>query len=332
MDAVLALTREGYAFVASDARVLVWNDAAAQLTGLKADDVLDRDVRSVLLEGAAIVNVPFDGARRTLRVGVEVRPVPRWYAVEVIGIDVDARSHGWLCCFGLERRHREIEQLKNEIVATVSHELKTPIATIKAFADGLRGDAGGVSSTRDDYLRVIDEQADRLTRAVDDLLLASRVEADQLLSQRVTLAVDDVLDAALAGMTVVVASHPIERRTLGARVSGDPELLGEILRHLIDNASKFSRRGAPIAIDARSDDGVTTIDVRDRGIGIDADHLPYVFERFYRVENPLTAESSGAGLGLFIVAALVRAHGGTVSAESRPGDGTVFTVSLPVRA
>jgi signal transduction histidine kinase len=114
-------------------------------------------------------------------------------------------------------------------------------------------------------------------------------------------------------------------------VSGDRELLREILRHLLENAVKFSAAGSPIVVTGRADGNVTTIDVIDAGIGIADEHLPYVFERFYRVEHLLTAESGGAGLGLFIVAALARAHGGTVSVSSEPGKGSTFSTHLPVR-
>ena len=332
LDALLALTREGFAYIGSDALVLAWNAAAADLTGLPSERVLDQDIRTVLIEGAAVVAVPFDGLARSMRVGVNARDGVRWLAAAVVGVNVDSHTHGWLCSFGPERRHREIEQLKNEIVAAVSHELKTPIATIKAYADTLRENSVAVDAARDEYLGIIDEQADRLARAVDDLLLASRVDADQLLNERVTVPLSEIVDAAVASMQFDRDRHPISRSTDGVSVSGDRELLREIVRHLLDNAVKFSDPGSPIVVSGHADDNVTTIEVTDRGIGIADEHLPYVFERFYRVEHLLTAESGGAGLGLFIVAALARAHGGTVSVYSEPGKGSTFATHLPVRA
>jgi signal transduction histidine kinase len=302
LDALLALTREGFAYVGSDARILAWNAAAADLTGLSSERVLDNDVRSILVDGAAVVAVPFDGLARSMRVGVKAPDAVRWLAAAVVGINVDSHAHGWLCSFGPERRHREIEQLKNEIVAAVSHELKTPIATIKAYADTLRENSVAVAAARDEYLGIIDEQADRLARAVDDLLLASRVDADQLLNERVTVPLDEIVDAAIASLQFDRDAHPISRSTTGVFVSGDRELLREIVRHLLDNAVKFSQAGSPIVVAGRADGNVTT------------------------------AESGGAGLGLFIVAALARAHGGTVSVYSEPGQGSTFAAHLPVRA
>jgi signal transduction histidine kinase len=332
LDALLSLTRDGFAYVGSDATVLAWNAPATELTGLQPEDVLEHDVRTVLVDGAEIVRVPFDGRPQNMRVGVNTLHGVRFLAATVVGINHDSGAYGWLCSFGPERRHREIELLKNEIVAAVSHELKTPIATIKAYADTMRDSSEAVAAARDEYLNVIDEQADRLTRAVDDLLLASRVDADQLLHERVTVSVDLVVDAALEALAFDLHVHPIVRETAGVTVSGDRDLLREILRHLLDNARKFSPGGSPITVSARIDGHATVIDVIDKGIGIADEHLPYLFERFYRVEHPHTAESSGTGLGLFIVGALVRAHGGTVAIYSEPGNGTTVTLHLPVRA
>ena len=164
------------------------------------------------------------------------------------------------------------------------------------------------------------------------MLLASRVDADQLLNERVTVPLDEIVDAAVASMQFDRDAHPISRSTAGVNVSGDRELLREILRHLIDNAVKFSAPGSPIVVAGRADGNVTTIEVIDAGLGIADEHLPYVFERFYRVEHLLTAEAGGAGLGLFIVAALARAHGGTATVRSEPGKGSTFSIHLPVRA
>ncbi|HTX58140.1 MAG TPA: ATP-binding protein [Verrucomicrobiae bacterium] len=331
LRALLDLTREGIAYVGADALVCAWNAPAAVLTGIPAPQALGRDVREIFVGGDAIVKVPFDGSVREMRIGVETAEGLRQLHAAVLAVDFDFATHGWLCSFGPERRHREIEQLKNEIVTAVSHELKTPIATIKAYATTLRFNPDAVAAERDEYLRVIDEQADRLTRAVDDLLLASRVEVDQLLRRRVRVPLDDVVDAALGALGFDQAAHPIERHTAGVAISGDPELLREIFRHLLDNAAKFSPPGTPIAVDGRCDEEAAVVEVRDRGIGIAEEHLPYLFERFYRVENELTAQAGGSGLGLFIVSALARAHGGSVAVASEPGRGSTFSLRLPVR-
>ena len=269
-DALLALTREGFAYIGSDARVLAWNASAAELTGLSSERVLDHDVRSILIDGAAIVAVPFDGEARTMRVGVNARDGVRWLAAAVVGVNLDSHTHGWLCSFGPERRHREIEQLKNEIVAAVSHELKTPIATIKAYADTLRENSVAVSAARDEYLGIIDEQADRLARAVDDLLLASRVDADQLLHERVTVPLSGLTRPSRRCSSIASSSDSRRPRHEGLRRSRTPS---RDLRHLIDNAVKFSS-GFDDRRSGHADGNVTIVEVTDRGIGIADEHLP----------------------------------------------------------
>lgn len=230
------------------------------------------------------------------------------------------------------RRIDEIEQLKNELVSTVSHELKTPLAAIKAYTATLRQNPELYAEKREEYLRIVEEQADRLSRLIDDLLLVTRVEAGQLLRQRTVTSVDAVLDEALAEIHFDHSRHPIERQTAGVNVSGDPDRLRDLLRNLIENSMKYSPQGGPIAVRARENGVKTILEVSDSGIGISAEDLPYIFERFYRAESEISTAAGGSGLGLYIARAITRAHGGTIEASSEPGRGTTLTVSLPKRS
>ncbi|HTU83206.1 MAG TPA: HAMP domain-containing sensor histidine kinase [Candidatus Acidoferrales bacterium] len=331
LDALLALSNDGFAFVSADARIVSWSEGAAALSGIPSERALDADVRSLFAGGESVVATPFDGVARDVRIGVETATGTQWLRAVVVAVDLDAHHYGWLFSFGPERRYREIEQLKNEIVAAVSHELKTPIASIKAYATTLRENPEGTAPQQEDFLRVIEDQADRLTRAVDDLLVASRVDVEQLLKRRVTVALDEVVDGALRALSFDERAHPLVRRTQGLSLNGDPELLHEIFFQLLDNARKFSSPGAPVGIEGEMRRHETVVRVRDAGIGIAEEDLPYVFERFYRVESESTAQTGGTGLGLFIVHGLVRAHGGTIAVTSRPGKGSTFTLTLPVR-
>jgi len=330
-DALLALSNDGFVFVRSDAVVVSWSDGAQSVSGIPAKLALNSDVRRLFVQGERIVAVPFDGTVHEVRVAVDSKAGTQWMRIAAVGVDIDSHTHGWLCSFGPERRYREIEQLKNEIVAAVSHELKTPLATIKAYASTLRENSEAVAAQRDDFLRVIDEQTDRLNRLVDELLLASRVDAEQLIKRRVAIPLEQVVRAALAASGVDESAHPVTVSSGGAMLYGDPDKLRDVLAQLLDNAAKFSPPGSPIAVEGGTNDEETIVRVIDRGIGISDEHLPYIFERFYRVEPELTAQTGGSGLGLSIVAALVRAHGGAIAVSSEPGRGTTFTVHLPVR-
>lgn len=243
----------------------------------------------------------------------------------------EAQTEGWVVCFDRLRRVDEIEQLKGELVSTVSHELKTPLASVKAYSATLRQNPSLREGQREEFLAIIEQQADRLTRMIDDMLLVARVDGDQLLRQRVTIPVEPLVAQALAEVVVDAGKHSVEVRVGDARVSGDPERLRDLLRNLIENAVKYSPRGGTISITADEKGGRTQIDVRDHGIGIDDEHLPYIFDRFYRVEPDATSLAGGSGLGLYIVNALTRAHGGRIDVRSKRGEGTLFTVNLPLR-
>ncbi|MBV9271157.1 MAG: PAS domain S-box protein [Candidatus Eremiobacteraeota bacterium] len=238
---------------------------------------------------------------------------------------------GWILAFSSNRKIDEIEQLKNELVSTVSHELKTPLATIKAYTSTLRQNSEVLHTQRDEFLAVVEQQADRLSRLIDDMLLVSRVEAAQMLRRRVMTPVEAALDRVLAEVTIDPARFTVVCRAGDARISGDPERIHDILRNVIENAVKYSPNGGTIAIDASSGGETTIVTVRDEGIGIADEHLPYIFDRFYRVESDLTSRTGGSGLGLFIVNALVRAHGGTIDVRSSVGEGTAITLTFPVR-
>jgi two-component system phosphate regulon sensor histidine kinase PhoR len=237
---------------------------------------------------------------------------------------------GWVLTFA-SARSEEIEQLKNELVSTVSHELKTPLAAIKAYAVTLKQNPNLAEAQKSEFLGIVEQQADRLSRLVDEMLLVARVESGYMLRQRIWTPLDRLLDEALQGVSRDPGVHPVERRGTGVGISGDPERLRDIFRNLLENAVKYSPSGGPIVIDAQDDGKHVTVSVSDSGIGIKEEDLPYVFDRFYRAVDDRDDAAGGTGLGLYIVEALVRAHGGTISAQSSPGEGSSFTLRFPVK-
>lgn len=331
-DALLRVSHDGMAHVDSNGIVARWNPAAERLTGIAESGAVGEPLGDILLDGTQAVFETSSGVRHVrlsfpspsshgLVVEAHVVPIRRGGSVE-----------GWLLTFSNVRRYAEIEQLKSELVGSISHELKTPLATIKAFVDTLvRADGRLEPKLRRDYLATIGEQVDRLGSAVDKLLMVSRVEAGQLLARRVPVSLDDVLDTALTAIRLNETLHPIVRRTGGVALSGDPELLREAFAHVLDNAAKFSPGGSPITVTASSHDGSSIVEIADRGTGIAEEHLPYIFDRFYRVETGLATSTEGTGLGLFVALALARAHGGTITVRSELGRGTTFALSLPER-
>ncbi len=231
---------------------------------------------------------------------------------------------------------RKLENIRRDFVANVSHELKTPITSIKGFVETL---IDGVIQDKEDALRflgIISRQADRLNSIIEDLLSLSRIEqgAEKEQIEFRTTAVVDVLCAAVQGcqmdadakrISLVMECPPLLKADV------NPQLLEQAVVNLINNALKYSDDGRRVWILAEPKENDTLlIQVCDEGYGIEAEHLPRLFERFYRVDKARSRKMGGTGLGLAIVKHIVQAHHGTIEVESSPGAGSTFTLALPM--
>ncbi len=319
-DALAKFISDAIAYLSGDGLVVAWSSGAAAITGIPRIEAVGKSLDDIFSRVDPPLGFAIVPQEMTVWTNDENR---RAIAAAVLTID-----DGWLLSFGRQQTYDAIEQLKAEIVTSVSHELKTPIATIKAYAETMRHNPLATDPKRDEYLSTIEEEADRLASAVDDLLLAGRVDAEHLLTERKNVAVDNVLDTVAEHLGPTAASR-VERHTGGVEVNGDIKLLVRALEQLIDNALKFSSGTSPVIVEAEVVKGEAQIRVIDRGIGIGDEHLPYIFERFYRAERNLVSATGGAGLGLYIARSVARAHGGTISVESRLHEGATFTLRLP---
>ena len=232
------------------------------------------------------------------------------------------------------------ERMRQDFVANASHELRTPLATLLGFIETLRGPARDDNAARDRFLSIMAEQASRMSRLVDDLLSLSRIELNEHLApkervdlRRVLMAVADSLEqrAEKRGMRIAVAlpeSLP--------EVLGDPDELAQVFQNLIDNAIKYGRSGTAVEVSAGASPKrlagapAAQVAIRDHGDGILTEHIPRLTERFYRVDPARSRELGGTGLGLAIVKHIVNHHRGLLEVDSTLGDGSVFTVHLPV--
>ncbi|MDX9759895.1 MAG: ATP-binding protein [Bacteroidota bacterium] len=230
---------------------------------------------------------------------------------------------------------RKLENVRREFVANVSHELKTPITSIKGYVETL---IDGALDSRDNALRflgIVSRQADRLNAIIEDLLSLSRIEqeSDQELISMEPSAVYDVLSSAVQACQVAVEEKRMQlsldcARDLRAVMNA--ALLEQAVINLINNAIKYSEEGTRVFVAAvETEARHIRIMVRDEGIGIDAEHLPRLFERFYRIDKARSRRLGGTGLGLAIVKHIAQAHGGTVEVHSAPGKGSTFSLIFP---
>lgn len=231
---------------------------------------------------------------------------------------------------------RRLERLRQDFVANVSHELKTPLSVIKACIETLIDGAVEEPEARRPFLEQISDQGERLHALILDLISLARIESGReamdIQSVPLANAVADCLDrhqprADAKGLRLNAV--PTEPETPEACVLADEEALGQILDNLVDNAVKYTPEGGLIQVRWRANGSTVCLEVEDTGVGIPERDLPRIFERFYRVDKARSRELGGTGLGLAIVKHLAQAMKGAVKATSEEGKGTVFTVTLP---
>lgn len=229
---------------------------------------------------------------------------------------------------------RRLERVRQDFIANVSHELRTPLTSIKGFIETLLSGAMDEPDHNRRFLTLVEEDVNRLARLTDDLLVLSTVES--LGKPKTVQAVDvpriiqDVVEALkpqILARQITIAVQPHGRP---AEAKGDPDQIRQVLWNLLDNAIKYNVEGGRIDITLHADVSRLSIRVADTGIGIPADEVPRIFERFYRVDKARSRALGGTGLGLSIVKHIVEAHGGQVEVTSEPGRGSAFQFTLPI--
>ncbi|MHB1398793.1 MAG: ATP-binding protein [Trichloromonadaceae bacterium] len=337
-DAVLSSMVEGVLAVDSDERIIRLNQAAARFLGVQREAVQGRRIQEVVRKADLL---RFVG--RTLQSGEAVEG-------DIVLRDAEERylqAHGTLLrgekgqvigalivLNDVTRLHR-LENVRRDFVANVSHELKTPITAIKAAAETLLDGAGEDPQGARRFTGIIAKQADRLNAIIDDLLALSRIEQGDRESLPLNrTALRPVLEAAL--LACGISAHA---KGVGINLFCSPELQAQInaplleqaVVNLLTNAVKYSEPKGTVVLDASEFQGRIMIKVQDWGCGIAPEHLPRLFERFYRADKARSRHLGGTGLGLAIVKHIVQAHGGEVIVHSTPGQGSVFSIALPAQ-
>ena len=310
----------GIVVVSSDGTDLVRNVAAKSVTGARHADVLvevavERLLGSALRGFEGREDVPLAGPpSRT----IEVHAIPLANAGAVAMIeDVTER--------------RRLDQVRTDFVANVSHELKTPVGAISVLAETLEGETTDELVLRLSHRMVL--EAERMSRTIDDLLELSRIEMG---GEMLTGAVDmnDVATEAVERIAPIASRRNISVVfTRGAdvvKVQGDYFQLVSAVSNLIENAVKYSDDSKQVDVDTSIVDDRAVLNVTDHGVGIPAESLDRIFERFYRVDRARSRGTGGTGLGLSIVRHVATNHGGDVTVRSREGEGSTFTFSIPL--
>ena len=329
MAALIDALQEGVAAVGANRQVVILNSPARRLLAIGdpvpfSADLLPRDTELRAALSSALAGEATEPAEITLggrTVMLTARPL---------------RDGGALLAFFDLTRTRRLEAVRRDFVANVSHELKTPITVIGGFAETLATDEPPPEQRRQ-FVEAIRSNARRMQRLVDDLLDLSRIEFGGWVPKPERIDLRAVASETVAAFAPVAQSRQV---SLGSQVdaraaelTADATALRQVLANLVDNALRHTPSGGKVTIFTEpANDGALVLAVKDTGIGIPVEHLPRIFERFYRVDAARSREGGGTGLGLAIVKHLVEAHGGRVSAESAPGRGTTVRVLFPASA
>lgn len=339
-EAVLTSMVEGVLAVDTDQRVISVNAAAARLLGASPAEIEGRGLQEVV-RNADLRRFVFSAlaSEQPIESNLVLRG-PRDQVVQANGTalrDASGRGIGAVIVLNDVSRLRQLENIRRDFAANVSHELRTPIASIKGFVETLLDGALAQPKEAERFLQIVARQADRLNTIIDDLLSLSRIEQE---TQRgdIVLAVGslcDVAEAAVRDCAERAAQRRIEIRVdclpaLQARINA--ALLEQAIINLLDNAIKYSEPPNVVELSCRADNGEAAISVRDHGCGIAEEHVPRLFERFYRVDKARSRKLGGTGLGLAIVKHIALAHHGQVTVESVVGQGSTFSIRLPAEA
>ena len=331
--AILASMVEGVAVVGGDERVLYCNAAFERILELREGSSQGKKLVEAVRQAelvAAVRQVLVGGEEVTGE--VEVGTVrPRSFSVTAAPVHAAGASSAVLVLHDITELRR-LERVRQDFVANVSHEFKTPLTAIQGFAETLLGGALDDKANRKRFVEIIREHAWRLARLTDDLLKLSRIEAGRL-----ELELRPVSVETLVNCCVETARLKAEAKGLRIHVQlpeglppvrGDSAQLAEVLQNLLDNALQYTPSGGQIDVTAVSDGREVTFTVADTGIGIPESDLERIFERFYRVDAARSREAGGTGLGLAIARHIVDAHKGRIWVESAVGQGSRFHFSV----
>lgn len=270
----------------------------------------------------------------SVEISSEVAGIDRFYQVQAAQVrNEDGKPLGVVAIFIDITDMKAIDKMKSSFVAMASHELRTPLTAIKGFVSTLLIDDGFSAEERREFHMIIDQECDRLTRLINDLLNTARIEAGESLKPNYT----NVDPNQLLEKVLMIQKQSTNRHTLKLEVPevlpnmvADEDKFDQILTNLLNNAIKYSPNGGDIVLSGKIDGDHLLFAVKDSGMGIPKEHLGKVFEKFHRVNNEDNRKIYGTGLGLYLVKHLVEdVHMGKIWAESEPGQGSTFFVRIP---
>lgn len=338
LEAVLSAMSEGVIVVGSDGKVILINRALKDMFGIK-DVSFGKPYWEVLRNSEITELVEYTLKSRK----AEKKEISLFYPVEkyylASGIPLNSSESGAIVVMFDITEFKRLEKIKADFVANVSHELRTPLTAIKGYVETIETEAYENTDERDHFLNIIKRHTDRLINIVSDLLVLSEIERKEISwEEEPKTVLEEINFKEIVSSSLEAIKSKIEEKSLRVSLNikeglppygGDGFLLEQMFINLIDNAAKYTPEGGAIEIGISKLDSQFIIEVSDTGIGIPKEHLPRIFERFYRVDKTRSRKLGGTGLGLSIVKHIVIMHGGKIEVQSEVGRGSRFIITLP---
>ena len=325
LEGVLQAAEEAVIILDPEMRVLLCNPTAIATLRLPAEGVIGQKIQK-LVSHNTLLDLFWKASRAQKSYHAEVWiPGGRTYSAQLTPVE----GVGYVLMMHDVTQIKELDRVRAEFLATVSHDLRSPLATIRGYVDLLEK-VGPVTDQQREFLEKIRRSIVHLTALVSDLVELGRIEATDMEMEPFHL--ESIIDAVVDGYRQITAEKGLTLKwefTPLPLIRGNPHRLRRVVENLLSNAVKYNRAGGWIAVSAECREGYIVVRVADSGIGIPPEDLPHIFDRFYRVQRPETEDIEGTGLGLSIVKSIIEKHGGRVWVESRPGEGSTFTFLLP---
>ncbi len=338
LESVLASMNEGILAVDLDQNIFRLNRMAAQFLDQDIGYALGRSIQEIgrhpeLTRLTEKILAGQTSSERDLRLGGRNGTLLQVQASSLV--DLEGQRFGALLVMSDMTELRRLETMRRDFVANVSHELKTPVTSIKGFVETLMEEPPDDPKEAERFLGIINRQTDRLENIISDLLALSRLEEENRTGnlEMMELSLRQLLDRFVSDLA---SRNPQAAHRLHVSCSEElrpkinAPLMEQAISNLIDNALIYSPEEAPVHISCLQDESGFTLSVSDKGPGIGAEHLPRLFERFYRIDKARSRRMGGTGLGLAIVKHITQIHGGEAMVESIPGIGSTFTLKLPL--
>jgi two-component system phosphate regulon sensor histidine kinase PhoR len=334
--AILSSMIEGVAVISGDERIIFSNLAFSRILGLEdAGEIEGRPLLEVARQSdlLAAIRMALSGQEQVTSEIVVGTVRPRSFAVTAAPVQASSHQGAVLVLHEITDLRR-LERVRQDFVANVSHEFRTPLTAIQGFAETLLAGALEDPANRRRFVGIIREHATRLARLTEDLLKLSRIEAGQLKLEFRPVSVTQLIESCVETAQLKAVPRQLALNVHAADglppVRGDANSLQEVLQNLLDNALQYTPAGGKIEVSALCSDGRVIVTVADTGIGIPQVEQERIFERFYRVDAARSREAGGTGLGLSIARHIMEAHGGRLWVESAVGEGSRFHFSIPI--